>query len=347
VLGKILGGLFGGAASRDSGQSEQRMIDWEFALQHNRLPPFVEARLSAAAAGKTPWIATMSAAELGLARGKGIRPLATVSGTCWYHYGYSWTRGHAEGWHQALARLQQEARALGANAVVDVKMRKIDLAIGDSMDFTLVGTAVRIDGEPASEHPIVATVPALEFVRLLEADIVPVGIAIGAQYDYLSSNIFFSAPGTQGTGFNPPSLWPMQAGALSSSVSFSFSTAGNVQGSGRPFTSMPLPELSQFWEGIRRDALVELRHDARHQGSGVLAHTHFGQLVKIEGGENSPPRFLGRHIVIGTVVDTTRASGVPHDVRTVVDMRDDLSPLANVPAAGHNAYPVSDEEGAV
>jgi uncharacterized protein YbjQ (UPF0145 family) len=233
-------------------------------------PPFVEARLSAVAAGKTPWIATMSAAELGLARGKGIRPLATVSGTCWYHYGYSWTHGHAEGWHQALARLQQEARALGANAVVDVKMRKIDLAIGDSMDFTLVGTAVRIDGGPAGEHPIVATVPALEFVRLLEADIVPVGIAIGAQYDYLSSNIFFCAPGTQGTGL----LWPMQAGALSSSVSFSFSAAGNVQGSGRPFTSMPLPELSQFWEGIRRDALMELRHDARHQGSGGLCHVN-------------------------------------------------------------------------
>jgi Putative heavy-metal-binding len=344
-LGKILGGSFGGAAPRDSAQSAQRMADWEFALQHNRLPPFVEARLSAAAAGKTPWIATMSAAELGLARSKGIRPLAMVSGTCWYHYGYSWTRGHAEGWHQALARLQQEAQVLGANAVVDVKLRKIDLAIGDSMDFSLLGTAVRIDGMPAGEHPIVGTVPALEFVRLLEADIVPVGIAIGAQYDYVSSNIFFSASGMQSTGFNPAPPWAMQAGALGSS--FSFSTAGNVQGSGRPFTSMPLPELSRFWEGIRRDALMELRHDARRQGNGVLAHTHFGQLVKIEGGEDSPPRFLGRHIVIGTVVDTTRASGVPHDVRTVVDMRDDLSPLANAPAAGHNAYPVSEEEGAV
>jgi hypothetical protein len=36
----------------------------------------------------------MTPAELALARHKGIRPLAMVSGTCWYHYGWSWTEGH-------------------------------------------------------------------------------------------------------------------------------------------------------------------------------------------------------------------------------------------------------------
>jgi hypothetical protein len=76
----------------------------------------------------------------------------------------------------------------------------------------------------------------------------------------------------------------------------------------------------------------------------VLAHTHFG----IEQGEKSPPRLLGRHIVIGTIIDTSRApGGIPHEIRPVVDMRDDLSPLTNPPVSGHNAYPVREQEGAI
>lgn len=310
-LGNILSGLFGGgAASPAASASIARMAEWEHALFSSTLPSFVAERLDAVKSGKAPWVATMSAAELGLARSKGIRPLAMVSGTCWFHYGYSWTRGHSEGWHRALSRLQKEAQAVGANAVVDVKMRKVQLELSDSMDFTLVGTAVRIDGLPAGQHPVVATVPALEFVRLLEAGIVPVGIAVGAQY----------------------SLHTVTAGTLAQ---------------GRLFTNKALPEVGNFWEGIRRHALLELRRDAQRQGNGVLAHTHLGQLLKIEGDDNRPTRLLGRHIVIGTVVDTPKAIGVPHDIRTVIDMRDELSPLSNAAATGHNAYPVQEEEGAI
>ena len=317
-LGNLLAGLFSGAAAAPVSEAErQRQAEWESALQAQRLPSFVEARLGAARDGKAPWVATMSAAELRLARSHGIRPLAMVSGTCWFHYGWSWTEGHGQGWRLALARLKQEAAVCGANAIVDVKMRKIRLAVRDSMDFTLLGTAVKIDGMPAGADPVVATVPALEFVRLVEADIVPVGIAIGAQYDYLQNYGF--------AGFG-----------------------GRIDGANRPFTSAPLPELSRFWEGIRRSALAELRADVQRQGNGVLAHTHLGQLFRIEQGSNAPPRFLGRHIVIGTVIDTSRSGiGVPHEIRAVVDMRDALSPLANAAVSGHNAYPVRDEEGAI
>jgi uncharacterized protein YbjQ (UPF0145 family) len=304
-LGNLLAGLFGGAGAAlpVSAAGAQRQAEWESALQAQRLPSFVEARLGAAAAGRAPWVATMSAAELVLARSKGIRPLAMVSGTCWFHYGWSWTEGHGAGWRQALARLKQEAAACGANAVVDVKMRKVRLALGESMDFTLVGTAVRLDSLPAGGDPVVATVPALAFVRLLQADIVPVGIAIGAQYDYLQN----------------------------------FSVTWGCR---------PLPEVGRFWERIRRRALKELQADAQRQGNGVLAHTHLGQLFRIEQGDS--PRLLGRHIVVGTVVDTSRSpDGIPAEIRAVVDMRDDLSPLSYPAVSGHNAYPVEEEEGAI
>lgn len=312
---RIKAGIAGTPAASEA--DRQRLAEWEAALAANRLPAFVEARLAAAAAGKAPWLATMSPAELALARAKSIRPLATVSGTCWFHYGWSWTKGHAEGWHLALARLREEARLLGAHAVVDVRMRKVEIALGDSMDFTVIGTAVRIDGLAAGPEPVVATVPALEFVRLLEAGIVPVGLAIGAQYNWL----------------NPSS------GGLS---------AARLQGSTRPFTNAPLRELGAFWERVRRSALAELGKDARRQGNGVLAHTHFGQILRIEGSDNTPPRFLGRHIVIGTVIDTqASALNREHPVRAVVDMRDGESPLLATAAHPHNAYSVRDEEGMI
>ena len=57
------------------------------------------------------------------------------------------------------------------------------------MDFTLVGTAVHVEGLAPSVDPIVATVPALEFVKLLEADVVPTGIAVGAHYGWLNGGM--------------------------------------------------------------------------------------------------------------------------------------------------------------
>ena len=286
-----------------------RLAKWDAALGRNKLPQFVTDRVAAGANGAAPWLSTMTPAGLLLARSHGIRPVGAVSGKCWLHYGFSWTRGHAEGWRSALARMTQEALAAGANAVVDVKLRTARLAVDSSMDFTVIGTAVRMDGLPPSPDPAIATVPALEFVRLLEAGIVPTSIAIGAHYEWLQ----------------PRTLNP--TGALSG-------------------LNQRLPELSNFWEKVRRAALNELKKDARRLGDGVLAHTHFSQLLRREGSDKQPPQFLGRHIVIGTAVHTRR-DPVPHPIRTVIDMRDD-SPLKHERPHGHNAYAETrDEEGAI
>lgn len=294
----------------EAGASLRRQAEWEAALGVNRVPEFVAARLRSAAAGKAPWLATMTPAELLLGRSHGIHPVAMVSGTCWYQHGYSWTRGHAEGWRRALARVQAEAREAGANAVVDVQMRRVGIGGENSLDYTLVGTAVRVEGLPPSRDPVVATVPALEFVRLLEAGIVPVGLAVGAQYEWL----YPRGPWITGS-------W----------------TWGN----------QPLTELGGFWEGVRRRALAELRQDVARQGGGVLAHTQFGQLLRVEGDNSQPVRFLGRHIVVGTVIDTRPGAILPHPVRTVVDMRDELSPLLAGRPQPHTAYPTNEETGGV
>ncbi len=285
------------------------MAEWERAIDHNDLPSFVKQRLGDAAAGAIPWLSTMTPAELLLAKSHGVRPLATVSATCWYQYGYSWTEGHAAGWRTALERLRREAIACGANAVVDVKMKTVRLPVGSSMDYSLVGTAVRFEHLGPSKDPVIATVPALEFVRLLEAGVVPTGLAVGACYEWI--------PDYNGT------------------------FAGYFG------MNQPLGTLSSFWERIRRMAHADLREDAARQGNGVLAHTHFGQLIKQEGGERQPDQYLGRHIVIGTVVEVEPGKGVPHPIQSVVDMRDELSPLKRPRRSGAAGAMSTEREEAI
>ena len=267
--------------------NRERLADIEASLRAKRVPSATRERLEAARAGRLPWTATLTPAELLIARSHGLRPIASVSATCWLHYGWSWTEGHSQGWHTALSRLREEAKAAGANAVLDVKMRTIPLQVQESMDFTLVGTAVRVEGLPPSDHPVVATVPALEFVKLLQADVVPTGIAIGAKYEWLTD---WRNAARQGWRGNIESL-----------------------------------ALSQFWETVRKEAHAELRKKAAPQGNGVLAHLNFSQIFEFE--QNETKRYLGRHIVVATTVDARRGQPFAHEVEMVVDMHAGPTPL--------------------
>ena len=295
-------------------------LAWEQAFASGTLPAPVLSRLADAGSGRVPWTSTMTPAELLAARTHGITPIATVWGTCWYMFGRSWTEGHAEGWRVAVDRMVTEAVAAGANAVVDVKLRTVHPAqdasglapsgIAASMDFTVVGTAVRVAGLPPSVDPIVATVSTLEFVRLLEAGIVPVGVATGARYEWLT-----------------PSRMAILTGDYATTINALYT------------------ELGTFWEKIRTGAVTALRVDASRMGNGVLAHTHFGQILKQEPTRDGlPPTYLGRWIIVGTVVDTPRNAMVPHDIVPVVDMRDGISPLRRPDGRRHAAYRLEGEE---
>lgn len=258
----------------------------------NTLPKNVSERLNASRDGKSPWMATLSPAELLIIRSYGIRPITTVSATCWMYYGWSWSLGHAKGWNTALQRLREEAIAAGANAVIDVKMRTIPLEIESSMDFSLVGTAVKIDGLPPSTAPIVSTVSALEFVKLLEADIVPTGIAIGAAYE-----------------------WVNDSGGVTNLFGL-----GNIE----------CMALTDLWKRVRTMANTNLRKNTKIQGNGALAHINFNQMLAHKAPKEST-RYLARTIVIATTVDTPLQTVIPHDFQMVIDMHTGKTPLAGPP----------------
>jgi hypothetical protein len=286
---------------------DARVADIQASLRKRDVPAAIRTRLEGARSGRLPWTATLTPAELMIVRSHGLKPIATVSATCWLHYGWSWTEGHAEGWSTALRRLRDEAQAAGANAVLDVKMRTIPLGVTDSMDFTLIGTAVYVEGLPPSDEPIVATVPALEFIKLLEADVVPTGIAIGAHYEWLND-------------------WQR---------STNLTWMGNIESQ----------TLSQLWELVRQRAHQDLRTHARAQGNGVLAHLNFSQMFEREG-QGSTKQYLARHIVVATTVDARRGTGLPHEIRMVVDMHAGATPLVGT-APHHQSYQSNESEGAI
>ena len=285
----------------------RRLDEMATFLETGPLPSDMQARLQGARAGTQPWTSTLTPAELMIARTHGLRPVATVSATCWLHYGWSWTLGHSEGWAKALQRLKEEACAAGANAVLDVKMRTIPLGGAVSMDFTLIGTAVRVDGLEASSDPIVATVPALEFVKLVEADVVPTGIAVGAHYEWLQDTQWSSAL---------------------------MRRRGNIESQ----------QLSALWERVRTRAHQDLRANARQQGNGVLAHVNFSQSFDSEQGGRKA--YLARHIVVATTVDARKGDAFPHDVQIVVDLCAGKTPLTGT-ARHHESYELNDTEGAI
>ena len=285
----------------------ERVADIQDSLRNGEVPAAIKTRLEGARSGRMPWTATLTPAELMIARSHGLKPIAAISATCWLHYGWSWTEGHAEGWNTALRRLREEAWAAGANAVLDVKMRTIPLGVNDSMDFTLVGTAVYVEGLPRSEDPIVATVPALEFVKLMEADVVPTGIAIGAHYQWMND-------------------WQR---------STNLAWMGNIESR----------TLSQLWETVRQRAHQDLRAHARTQGNGVLAHLNFSQMFEGEG-QQGVKQYLARHIVVATTVDARRGTPLPHHVRMVVDMHAGGTPLVGS-AQHHQSYQSNESEGAI
>ena len=291
-------------------ESLRRQADILMSLRGNRVPTGAMQRLQEAASGTKPWMATLTPAELMIARSHGLRPIAAVAATCWLHYGWSWTQGHAQGWETALQRLAQEARACGANAVLDVKMRTIPVQVENSMDFSLVGTAVKIDGLPPSNDPIIATVPALEFVKLLEADVVPTGIAIGAHYEWMTD--------WRGTANR---YW-----------------MGNTEST----------QLSNLWETVRHRAHAQLRESARNRGNGVLAHLNFSQMFERERevNETKIKEYLARHIVIATTVDARRGTPLPHEFKMVVDMHAGGTPLTGT-KSHHQSYATNARDGAI
>lgn len=179
------------------------------ALERGQLPPNVIERLTSQGKGQLPWTSDLSVNEwLSLKRYK-LQPVGQVMGSSYYQIGYVQIPVNAgfsgyssasrelqaptlalyEGRERAIARLLQEAAMLGANAVVGFRMDEKGYEPKDGLiEFVCYGTAVRVDGLPKSDVPVICSVSGQDFVRLLAAGQLPVGLALGATVYYLQTD---------------------------------------------------------------------------------------------------------------------------------------------------------------
>lgn len=170
------------------------------------IPPAAEQRLrELAAAPGGLFTSTLSAPAWALVDGDGLEPVAQVMGSSVYHVGWqnqwfgsSWrAQGRteeltvlSEAWNdsrsRALARLEQEARLVGAHVVVDVTMRRGDHDWApDAVEWVVTGTAVRRRGAPPTGEPVLTDLSAADLHLLERAGYEPVGIAAASTVVYV------------------------------------------------------------------------------------------------------------------------------------------------------------------
>jgi len=163
-----------------------------------------------------PFSSTLATGSFLALRGSGFEPIGQVMGTCVYHvgwtppseyptaYGQSYTYNEggwvelatpAAAWNEArtlaLDRMRDEARVLGALAVVDVAYRRVDYdwATG-AIEIVALGTAVR---SPRFELEETESIPLTNLSgedswKLVESGFWPVGIVAASTVVYVVSS---------------------------------------------------------------------------------------------------------------------------------------------------------------
>ncbi len=292
------------ALKREEGERLRALHD---ALASGVLPPNVERRLRSQAGGELPWTSDLSVNEWAALRPYRLRPLGQVVGSCFYHVGYvpngyagfytqshemgAPTRALTEGRSLALARMEQEARALGANAVVGVHLQRKRFVFENVVyEFAAYGTAVRVEGLPESREPLLCTVSGQDFARLLAAGALPVGLAMGASFYYLRTD-----------------WWDT-----------------------RQQMSFYNQEMTHFQRGLstaRQLAGKKLRQDTHHLGAkGVVGTEVEFEVEKVSGGVTNDNEPIEDHLIIvfmmGTAVEYISDPPERGAYHPVLDMRD-------------------------
>lgn len=159
----------------------------------------------------------LSPNEYLLTRESGCQPIGVVMGSSFYHVGFYrnfWGyRGHTgevtaltqaqlAARELAVSRLQWEAALLGAHGVIGVRLKRSRKFWGFGMvEFTAIGTAIRIPGDATTKEPFTSDLSGQEFWQLRQAGYLPKGLVFGACSYYVHSDRTTRAVLSQ-TGWN-------------------------------------------------------------------------------------------------------------------------------------------------
>jgi len=259
----------------------------------------------------------LSVDEFALVHAVGLRPISQVMGSSIYHVGWQQRPGSYGGWQpggvsqeltvvseawntarlRAFARLEQEAKLVGADAVVGVHVTKgqHDWAAG-AIEYVAVGTAVRADGAETLERPTLSDLSGQDTWKLWQAGYRPMGV-VGA------STVHYVVAG-----------WSTQ------------------QASGY-WSSWANQELRDFTRGVydaRETALGRMTAEARKIGAagvvGVSIEHNVQERESSAGGSQRTDLVVTFH-VIGTAIDERRADGRDLDVSPRIELsKNSVSP---------------------
>ncbi|MEU8632972.1 heavy metal-binding domain-containing protein [Amycolatopsis sp. NPDC048633] len=162
------------------------------------LPPVARARVERYAASglKTSLLSVPGAVGAGAA---GFTPVGEVMGCVVQQVGWTslgqWAADQVrqmadmlrQGYATALDRLGQEATALGADGVLDIRFTITPLD-GVAQEFVALGTAVRAETTQRPRRLFTTDLPGQDVGKLMQAGWVPVRVAVGVaargEFDY-------------------------------------------------------------------------------------------------------------------------------------------------------------------
>jgi uncharacterized protein YbjQ (UPF0145 family) len=268
---------------------DEARSQWQ--LQQGGLPLRAQRRIHELVNSPRPvFTSTLTTSETLVARATGVDPISQVMGSSLFHVGFrgftSWTGGeltalttaYDRARSLALSRMQQEAAQLGAHMVIDTKFVGRGYDWGeDLIEFTAVGTAVRIQGVAPPPQPVLTLLKADELFKLHKAGYWPVAIAMG--------NCFFYA---------------RHADCASEGSWFSSELPVHTQGS-QLARDQAVARFHQFAAHFDADGVVGVRVIRRARDheweSNDTKHTSFhvdmlvvGTAVKRRGDAEAPPR---------------------------------------------------------
>lgn len=181
-------------ARKQAEEVQKRSIE---ELSRGGIPILARERLEKQSSmGSKFFSSDLTAREYLLTKEAGITTIGQVMGTCFYNISLvgmirsgalrttsgemvELSKARLDARRLAVNRMQQEAKLLGASGVIGVRVQTGARSwSGQMVEFTAIGTAVRIPNWPDSE-PFVCDLNGQEFWQLYNAGFKPSGIAFG------------------------------------------------------------------------------------------------------------------------------------------------------------------------
>ena len=284
------------------------------ALERGELPLRAQQRLGEIGKpGGGLFTSDLSVGEFALVDAVGLRPCAQVMGSSIYHVGWQQRPGAfgmqmggistelsvvSQAWNtarlRAFARLEQEAKLVGADAVVGVRLTigRHDWAAG-SIEYVAVGTAVRNVSGDHAERPALTDLSGQDYWKLSQAGHRPLGVVGASTVHYVVAG--FATQMAQ-SGFS--SSWVNQ-------------------------------ELTDFTRGVydaRETALGRMTAEARQQGAAGVVGVSISHEIQQREAAGRRDLVVTFH-VLGTAIDERRDDGRTLEVSPRIDLsKDTLKP---------------------